>query len=81
MEDIRKEVMPIVSNLQVTVDKTNEGLSMIDDVAKSVKDISSKFNLVVKVLQEVVSSPLIKLAGVSAGAKKVISTLVRGEDR
>jgi len=77
VEDIREEAMPIISDLQVTVEKTNEGLSIIDDVAESVRDISGKFNLVVRVLQEATSSPLIKLAGVSAGAKKAINTLIK----
>ncbi len=81
MEDVRKEVIPIVTNLQVTVDKMNEGLFVVDDVAKSIQGISSKFNLVVSVLQDVVSSPLIKLAGMSAGAKKVVNTLIRRENR
>ncbi|MDO8886738.1 DUF948 domain-containing protein [Candidatus Oleimmundimicrobium sp.] len=80
VEDVQREVMPIVSDLQVTVNKVNDGLSRIDEITGSVKDISGRFNLVVKILQEAVSSPLIKLAGVSAGAKKVINTLIKRED-
>ncbi|HDP69354.1 MAG TPA: hypothetical protein ENN38_00895 [Actinobacteria bacterium] len=81
IEDIHKEIMPIILSLQITVDKTNESLSAFDEVARSVRDISNKFNVVVRVLQEAMSSPLIKLAGVSAGAKKILNTLVKGENR
>ncbi len=76
ISDLGREVPPILSKLQRTVDEVNVELGRVDEIARTVQEVTDKVQVTMEVAQEVVSSPLIKLASLSAGTKKAWSSLV-----
>ncbi len=79
--DVRSEVTPLLSELRTTLCQVNNELTTVDDIVKSVQEVSEKVNAVTAVAQEIISSPLIKLASFSAGAKKAVSTLLKRREK
>jgi len=75
--DVQAEVTPLLSELRVTLDQVNSELDTVDEVVQSVQDIGDKVTATATVLQEIIASPLIKVASLSAGAKKAISVLLK----
>ncbi len=77
IKDVNKQVPSLLEKLQITIDEVNSELGQVGEIVKSVEEISDKVNTTTNVVQEIISSPLIKLASFSAGAKKAISTLIK----
>lgn len=79
--DVRSEALPLLSGLKMTLDQVNNELETVDDIVSSVQEVSDKVNATTIVAQEIISSPLIKLAGFSAGVKKALSTLAKRKEK
>lgn len=79
--DVKAEVTPLLTELQTTLDQVNDELSTVDDIVRSMQEVSDKVNATTTVAQEVISSPLIKIASFSAGAKKAISSLAKKKEK
>lgn len=75
--DVQAEVTPLLSELRVTIDQVNSELETVDDVVQSVQEIGDKVTATATVVQEIISSPLIKVASLSAGAKEAIGVLLK----
>jgi uncharacterized protein YoxC len=67
---------PLLADLHDTVRQANVELERIDDVVFTVIDISEKVSATTSALHGLVSSPMIKVASISAGAKGAINKLV-----
>lgn len=74
--NIDKKLEPLLGDMHSVVKRADRELGRVDDVMSTVKDIGDKVNAVTRVVHEVVSSPLIKVASISAGAKEAIKKMV-----
>ncbi|MDI6821412.1 MAG: DUF948 domain-containing protein [Actinomycetota bacterium] len=79
LEDVRKEITPFLSKLNTTVDEVNSELARVDEIAKTIQEVSERVTITSKLMQEILSPSLIKLASISAGARKAIGTLIGGK--
>ena len=70
LDEVRQETIPLMTRLQTTMDHVNTELDRVDGVLTAVEGMSKKTNEATKVVQEVVTSPVVKLIGVGAGAGK-----------
>jgi uncharacterized protein YoxC len=73
LDDIRAETVPLISRFQTTMDHVNTELGRVDGILTSVESISQTANSATKVVQEVVTSPIVKVIGIGAGAGKAYS--------
>ena len=73
LDDIRVETVPLISRFQTTMDHDNTELGRVDGILKAVESMSQKANSATKVMQEVVTSPIVKVIGIGAGAGKAYS--------
>lgn len=76
---VSRELVPLLQKVNESVDQVNKELEKVDAVVGSVEELSKRVNASIEVLRSVVSSPLIKLAGLSAGVKKAIEVLMKGK--
>ncbi|MDI6891842.1 MAG: DUF948 domain-containing protein [Actinomycetota bacterium] len=79
VKDFNREIIPIFSKLQSTVDEVNTELARVDEIVKAVQEASDKVNATAEVARQLISPSLIKLASLSTGVKKAVTTLVRGK--
>ncbi len=73
IDDVRVETIPLITRLQTTMDHVNNELDRVDGILTAVESMSERANSATKVVQEVVTSPLVKAIGVGAGAGKAYS--------
>lgn len=67
---------PLLTDLHEVVKQLNMELGRLDDIVLNIRDIGEKVNATTRVVHEIISSPLIKVASISAGAKEAIRKLV-----
>lgn len=79
IDDVSTEIGPILAKIQMTVDEVNLELGRVDEIVRVVQDVTDKVQLTASLTQEVISSPLIKLASFSAGTRKAMSNLMGRE--
>lgn len=72
------EIIPLLSKLQVTMDEVNSQLGKTDDMLETLVDVTDKVESTTRAVQSVVSTPVKKVAGLSAGISETISSLVSG---
>jgi uncharacterized protein YoxC len=70
LDEVRVETIPLMTRFQTTMDHVNTELDRVDGILTAVEGMSQKANSATKVVQEAVTSPIVKLIGISAGAGK-----------
>lgn len=75
INDVNNEFVPILVRLQATVEEVNSELSQVEGIVSSIQVVSERIQSITRILQEVLASPLIKLAGFSAGSRKAFGSL------
>ena len=73
LDEVRVETIPLITKFQTTMDHVNTELDRVDGILTAVEGMSQKANAATKVVQEVVTSPIVKILGVGAGAGKAYS--------
>lgn len=73
MDEVRVETIPLMTRFQTTMDHVNTELDRVDGILTAVESMSQKANSATKVVQEVVTSPIVKVIGIGAGAGKAYS--------
>jgi len=73
LDDVRKQTIPLMTRFQTTMDHLNHELELVDGIMESGERMASRINSMTKVVQKVVSSPLVKIIGVGAGVQKAIA--------
>ena len=74
IRDFRQHIKPILSALQTTMEDVNAELERVDEIMKSAEQVSKKVDTTTQVAQELIASPLIRIAAMSAGIRKAVST-------
>lgn len=78
IHDVTEETVPILTRLQTTVDEVNSELAKIDEITGSVVNVTETVEHTASAVSTAVSSPVKKLAGLSAGINESVSTFMRG---
>jgi uncharacterized protein YoxC len=74
VEDTDREMVPLLSRSQVTLDQVNSELSKVDEILGSIVNVTSKFDATTNVVQSAVSTPAKKAAAFSAGVTQAVSS-------
>ncbi len=77
--ELDKELIPTLLKLQRTLDDVRGELDGVHSVMETVEEVGDKVAKTARIAQELISSPLIKVAGIGAGARKALDTL-RGRE-
>jgi uncharacterized protein YoxC len=77
IDDLRKETVPLLSEVTVTVRSVNKELDRVDGLIESSGNIVKSAERVSAIVEQTVSSPLIKMAAASAGAARAVRRLRR----
>jgi len=75
--NMNEQLSPLLDDLHDAVKKVNNEMDRFEDVVGTVKDIGDKVNATTRVVHEIVSSPLLKVASISSGAKEAIKKMVK----
>ena len=78
LADMAREFVPILSRLQTTVDEVNSELSKIDEITGSVVQVTGAIEHTTSAVQSAISTPVKKVAGVSAGLGEALSSFIAG---
>jgi len=72
IEGIRQETVPLLHEVTGTVSNVNKELDRVDGVMESAGNIVKNVERISSVVEQTVSSPLIKVAAFGAGASRAI---------
>jgi uncharacterized protein YoxC len=67
IDGITQETVPLLSEVTTTVTSVNKELNRVDSIVESVGNIVKSAEHVSKIIEQAVSSPLIKVAAYGAG--------------
>lgn len=81
VERAEREILPTLNKLQTTVEEVNQELAKVNDTTTSVQDAAKKIDNIVRVVQEIVSSPLIRVASISAGVQGAARAFLKRKKR
>lgn len=70
IDGIREETVPLLSEVKTSVQNVNRELDRMDGVLESAGNIVGRVEKVSKLVEEAVSSPIVKLIGFGAGFAK-----------
>ncbi|MDI6715956.1 MAG: hypothetical protein QME63_03295 [Actinomycetota bacterium] len=71
-----EKLQPLLIDLHVAIKQINANLDQIDRVVTSVSEIGDKVNSTTQIVHELVSSPLVKIATISASTKEALKRLI-----
>jgi uncharacterized protein YoxC len=77
LNDVRVETIPLMKKFGTTVDHVNTELDRVDGILTAAESMAEKANSATKVVSEVVTSPIVKIIGVSAGLGRAYTKFKR----
>jgi hypothetical protein len=77
IDGIRQETVPLLGEVRTTVSSVNKELERADGVMESAGKIAKSAERLVGVVEQTVTSPLIKIMAVGAGASRAVRRLRR----
>jgi uncharacterized protein YoxC len=80
VEELRRETVPLVADLRLTLDRTNAELSRVDGLLVTAESVGSTIDSASRLAYLAFSNPLIKLLAFGAGASRAARRL-RGRSR
>lgn len=75
IDGIRQETVPLLGEVTATVTSVNKELDRVDGIMESAGSIVRNVERVSTVVEQAVSSPLIKIVAFSAGASRAVRRL------
>ncbi len=72
LKNIDDKVEPISANLISSLERVNGDLGRIDEIVKSIQEMSERVQNTMEVVREIIASPLVKVASFSAGTREAI---------
>jgi len=79
IDGVAEETVPLLGEVKTTVSSVNKELDRADGIVESAANITRSVERLTEVVEKTVSSPLIKVAAVSAGAAKAVKNLFSGK--
>jgi len=81
IDDVRKETVPLLSEVTATVSSVNKELQRVDSMVESAGNIVKSVERVSAVVEQAVSSPLVKVIAFSAGAQRAVARMRKRKDK
>jgi len=78
VEELRRETLPVIANMQLTVNQANAELERVDSVLGTAESISSTLDSASRLAYLALSNPLIKVMAFSTGTARAARRLRRG---
>jgi uncharacterized protein YoxC len=79
IDGIRDETVPLLGEVKTTVSSVNKELDRVDGMVESVGNIVRSVERVSGVVEQTVSSPLIKVAAAGAGLSRAVKRFRKGK--
>ncbi len=79
LDDIRKQVIPLMGKLQTTMDHVNTEMGYVDGVLAAVERLAERADSMTKAAQSLFSSPLVKVLTLGMGARKAFGKPGNGD--
>lgn len=73
IDSLREETVPLLREVKGSVERTNRELDRVDGILEAASEVSGRVRRISSLVEEAVSSPLIKLIGFGAGLRKAAS--------
>jgi uncharacterized protein YoxC len=80
VEDTDREMVPLLSRAQVTLDQVNSELGKVDEILGSVVNVTTKVDATTNVVQTAVTAPAKKAAAFSAGVSQAVASFFARHD-
>ena len=71
-----EEVIPLLTQLQTTLDEVNDQLKNVDGMVDTLSGVTQRVDRTTKTVSSVITNPVKKAAGLSAGLSEAMSSLV-----
>mgnify|MGYP001042696779 CR=1 FL=1 len=81
LAELRKDITPNLRKLSNTLDNVNAELGGVDKIINTISNLVNRIDLTTKLGQEMIVSPISKVAGILAGLQKAISKMKSGRDK
>lgn len=85
LDDIRRESLPLLGKVQATMDHVNREMEYVDGVLEAVESLASRLDSATRSIQQLVTSPLVRILSLGFGAHRVMAGPSRkgdgGKDR
>jgi methyl-accepting chemotaxis protein len=75
IDELRRETVPVVADLQASVDHVNRQLERIDEVVASVRSVSGTVDAASRLAYVTLANPVIKAVALGAGTAKAARSL------
>jgi uncharacterized protein YoxC len=79
IDGIRQETVPLLTEVRNSVVKTNRELDRVDGMLESASAIVGRVEKISRLVEQAVSSPLVKLIGVGAGLRSAATRFRDGK--
>jgi uncharacterized protein YoxC len=73
------EIIPLLSKTQVTMEEVNSQLGKVDEMLGTLVTVTNKVESTSRTLQSIVTRPVKKAAGFSAGVSEAVSHMISGQ--
>jgi len=81
IDGIREETVPLLSEVKVSVQNVNRELDRVDTMIETTGKIVGRVEKISKLVEDTVSSPLVKLIGFGAGLSKAVQRFRGGRGK
>jgi hypothetical protein len=78
IDGIREETVPLLTEVRDSVVKTNREIDRIDGMLQSADNIVGRVEKISGLVEQAVTSPLVKIVGLGAGLRSAASRLRKG---
>lgn len=79
IEELRRETLPVVENLQRATERANDDLDRMDQLLVSAESISATVDSASRLAYLTFSNPVIKVLAFAAGTNRAMKALRRGD--
>ena len=78
IDGIREETVPLLTEVRNSVVKTNRELDRVDGMLEAANNIVGRVERISKLVEQAVTSPLVKVVGLGAGLRTAASRFRKG---
>lgn len=78
VDDMRHEAVPLLTEIRTSVKNVNRELDRADGLLESAGNIAKSAERLSSLIEDTISSPLVKIVAMSAGASKAFKSLFGG---
>ncbi len=80
LNDIRKEAVPLMGKFETTMDHINDEMGYADGILRSGQKLAERVNSMTRALEQVVTSPLVRILSLGAGVQRALGAAPDGKE-